>query len=84
MKPDMRQWIDNVAENRRRSTQVQLEYFSNRISLARMAANLTQSQLADAVGVVRNLHFADSVMDQIQQSRHQADLLLTLTPLNHP
>ncbi len=26
MKPDMRQWIDNVAENRRRSTQVQLEY----------------------------------------------------------
>ncbi|UDN34542.1 MULTISPECIES: LexA family transcriptional regulator [Proteus] len=27
--------------------------FSNRISLARMAANLTQSQLADAVGVVR-------------------------------
>ncbi|MER1734466.1 hypothetical protein [Proteus mirabilis] len=26
MKPDMRQWIDNIAENRRRSTQVQLEY----------------------------------------------------------
>lgn len=26
MQPDMRQWIDNVAENRRRSTQVQLEY----------------------------------------------------------
>lgn len=25
MKPEMRQWIDNVAEDRRRSTQVQLE-----------------------------------------------------------
>ncbi|MBI6340329.1 MULTISPECIES: hypothetical protein [Proteus] len=26
MKPEMRKWIDHVAENRRRSTQVQLEY----------------------------------------------------------